>query len=128
MNLDLLAQYGILGLVAGALYIFAQGAVKRERERLDKAETVNDTLSKQLYDQTFNQAILQREQERANKAEMQRDASIDQIRGTVFPLLQQVTDVMTKTSEQVSLLLKAQEKAEIIRQYKEELKNDPTKP
>jgi hypothetical protein len=38
VNLGILAQYGVLGLVAGGLIIFAKGSHKRETDRSDRLE------------------------------------------------------------------------------------------
>lgn len=38
LNLGILAQYGILGLVAGGLFIFSKSSYKRETERADRLE------------------------------------------------------------------------------------------
>lgn len=38
VNLGILAQYGVLGLVAGGLFVFAKVSYRRETERADRLE------------------------------------------------------------------------------------------
>jgi len=35
---EMLSQYGVLGLVAAALFLFSRGQIKREQERADRLE------------------------------------------------------------------------------------------
>lgn len=45
LDVGLLAQYGVLGLVCAALFLFAKSAIQRERDRADRLEAQNQKLN-----------------------------------------------------------------------------------
>lgn len=52
-GIDLLAQYGVLGIIAGLLIFFANGAHKRERDRADRMEAENKRLNELILDRVI---------------------------------------------------------------------------
>lgn len=53
LDLGILAQYGILGLVAAGLFIFAKGAYKRELDRADRLEAEVTRLNNQMFERVI---------------------------------------------------------------------------
>lgn len=53
INLGLLSQYGILGLVTSGLIWFAKGAHQREKDRADRLEAKNEQLSALIIDRVI---------------------------------------------------------------------------
>jgi hypothetical protein len=46
-----LAQYGVLGIVCFALFVYAKQSIKRETDRSDRAESRRDELQKYIQDE-----------------------------------------------------------------------------
>ena len=53
VDLNTFAQFGVLGIIAGMLIIFAKGAHQRERDRADRLEADNKRLNELILDRVI---------------------------------------------------------------------------
>jgi hypothetical protein len=82
-DLAIFAQYGVLGVFAMGLAVFARGAVKREQDRGDRLEAENRRLNEAIQDRVIpalNNATRAAEQSTELLRDMQRDMQRDSIR------------------------------------------------
>ena len=52
-DLNVWAQYGVLGIITGILILFARGAYQRERDRADRLEEDNKRLNELIADRVI---------------------------------------------------------------------------
>lgn len=52
-DINLFAQYGVLGIIAAMLIFFAKGAHQRERDRADRMEAENKRLNELILDRVI---------------------------------------------------------------------------
>lgn len=53
VDLAVLGQYGVLGVVAAMLLLYARGSVQRERDRADRLEAENQRLNSLIADRAI---------------------------------------------------------------------------
>lgn len=53
LDLSIFAQYGVLGIIAAMLIVFAKGAHQRERDRADRMEEENKRLNTLILDRVI---------------------------------------------------------------------------
>jgi hypothetical protein len=98
LDLSVFAQYGILGILALMLIIFARGAHQRERDRADRAETDNRALRDMI-----------RERERAENAEAESRRLHELMIDRVIPALSSATRVAEETAELLASIQRERE-------------------
>lgn len=76
LDVGILAQYGILGLVCAALFLYSKSAMQRERERADRLEAQNQKLNDSMAERVIpalTSATRAIEESQALLAAMQRE-------------------------------------------------------
>lgn len=99
VDLNVWAQYGVLGVIASMLIWFARGAHQRERDRADRMETEN----RRLID-------LDRERERADKMEAENRRLNDLILERIIPSLIAATHAAEESAELLNAIQRERER------------------